>query len=198
MTSDDAPAVALLHISGQPGTFLTNLGETFLRALYREMAVLPYCCGLVAVDGEQVIGVVTGSTASERLFKDFILRRGWKLVLPVAGALCRHPSLLPKVIETFLYPSQQPHEDGEAEMLYLSVREGRRNEGIGYALYHGMAEEFARRGVETMGLMVDETNEAAVRFHERQDMTLVSRFMLYHRPMRWYRLSLRREETSSR
>ena len=194
---EDASAAADLHLEGQPNTFLTSLGRTFLVALYSEMAVSPYCFGYVAVDGGEVIGVVTGTVDSGAVFKDLVLRRGFKLALPVMASLLRHPSLIPKVVQTFVYPSQTRIEPGETEMLYLASRADRRGEGIGHALYWAFVEGSRQRGFKMMGLCVDESNQVAVRFHERQGMDLERTFMMYGRPFRWYTLPLNGESGTS-
>jgi ribosomal protein S18 acetylase RimI-like enzyme len=154
------------------------------------MAVSSYCFGYVAVDGDEVIGVVTGTTDSGAVFKELVLRRGYKLALPVLGSLLRHPSLIPKVVQTMLYPSQTHIEPGEAEMLYLATRSERRGEGIGRALWWAFADGLRERGYKRMGLCVDVANAHAVRFHERQGMDLIRTFTMYGREFRWYVLPL--------
>lgn len=190
LAPEDATIAADLHIEGQPGTFLTSLGRRFLEALYAQMAVSSYCFGYVAVDGDEVIGVVTGTTDSGAVFKELVLRRGYKLALPVLGSLLRHPSLIPKVVQTMLYPSQTHIEPGEAEMLYLATRSERRGEGIGRALWWAFADGLRERGYKRMGLCVDVANAHAVRFHERQGMDLIRTFTMYGREFRWYVLPL--------
>ena len=186
MRPEDAGAAADLHIEGQPDTFLTSLGRSFLVALYSQMALSPHCFGYVAVDGDEVIGVVTGTVDSGAVFKELVLRRGVKLALPVLGSILRRPSLIPRVVETLLYPSQTEVAPGEAEMLYLAARADRRGEGIGRALYWAFVEGLWERGYQRMGLCVDTGNEQAVRFHERQGMDCEREFTMYGRLFRWY------------
>jgi hypothetical protein len=52
-----AGQVAEIHIQGQPGTFLTNLGKRFLTTLYRQICHSEWGFGVVAVDGGVVAGV---------------------------------------------------------------------------------------------------------------------------------------------
>ena len=193
MAPSDAEAAAGLHIQGQPDTFLTSLGRPFLVALYSQMALSPHCFGYVAVDGDLVIGVVTGTVDSGAVFKELILRRGIRLALPVLGSILRRPSLIPRMVETFLYTSQTEIAPGEAEMLYLATRADRQGEGIGRALYWAFVEGLRERGYRRMGLCVDTTNVKAVRFHERQGMDRERDFTMYGRPFRWYVLPLKGE-----
>lgn len=188
---EHAMAVAALHAEGQPETFLTRLGPAFLRALYAQMAASPHALGYVALDGEEVVGVVTGTTDSSAVFRDLMLRRGWSLVGPVAKALLRRPSLIAQVVQTWFYPAKMPAEPGEAELFFIGTRAARRGEGIGSALFAALVEALRQRGVKAMGLLVDEGNTVAKDFYRRRGMRAVRSFTLYGRPMAWYRLALR-------
>jgi len=189
-TAQHARAAAEIHAEGQPGTFLTSLWPTFLRALYAEMAASPRCYGFVALESDEVIGVVVGATDASAIFKELIVRRGVKLALPVLGAMLRHLALLSRVVETLRYPTQQPHEPGEAELFYIGVRSARRGAGVGAALFDALARASRQRGMRAMGLIVDDANETAKRFYLSRGMAAVSAWPMYGRLMNWYRLDL--------
>lgn len=190
LKAEHAAAAAAIHAEGQPGTFLTSLGASFLRALYTELARSPQALGLVALEDGQVAGVVTVTSDAGAVFKDLILRRGPRLALPVAGAVLRRPGLVPKVLQTFLYPARAGSEPGEAELLFIGTRAERRGQGIGQALFQQAAAALRERGMRTMGLTVDDANEVAKRFYEHQGMHCSHALKLYGRPMQWYVLPL--------
>jgi ribosomal protein S18 acetylase RimI-like enzyme len=192
---EHATVSAKLHAAGQPGTFLTSLGPAFLRALYTQIAESSLCFGYVAVDGDEVVGVVTGAVDAGALFKELVLKRGHKLILPVLGSVLRRPAQLARIVQTLFYPSQVKPEPGETEMLFLSSRADRRGEGIGYALYWAFIEGSRARGYRAVGLSVDVSNTNAVRFHERQGMHLVREFGIYGRTFRWYVLPIGPEQS---
>lgn len=201
LATQDAPAAARLHAEGQPGTFLTNLGPAFLTAFYAEMAANPHSYGFVAEDCGEVIAAGTGTLDTGALFRDLILRRGFRLILPVATAILRHPSLIPMLFETVLYPLRagrapegEHAEPDEPEMLDLNVKTGRRHEGMGKAIWWRMVEENRKRGFKSVGLTVEESNHYAVRFHELQGARLKHVFMMYGRRMCYYVLPLTDEE----
>lgn len=185
-----ADQVAAIHIIGQEGTFLTELGAVFLRALYAQMATSPLCYGYVAIDGEEVIGVVVGTVDSAGVFKELILRRGLRLVWPVFIAMIRQPRLIAQVFETLRYPDQHVLVEGEAELFFIGVRPERRREGVGVALFDALAGESARRGMGAMGLTVDADNQDAQRFYRDRGMASRGSFTLYGRAMHWFRLPL--------
>jgi ribosomal protein S18 acetylase RimI-like enzyme len=153
------------------------------------MATSPHCFGYVAVDDDEVVGVVVGTTESEAVFRELIWRRGLHLVGPVLGALLRHPGLICQIVETFLYPSQMETQPGEAELLFIGTRATRRGEGIGGALFDAVLDDCRRRGMTAMGLTVDDANETAKRFYRRRGMQPGHTVTLYGRTMHWYRLT---------
>jgi ribosomal protein S18 acetylase RimI-like enzyme len=186
LTPDFAPAAAEIHAQGQQGTFLTMLGPAFLQALYSEMAISSHCIGYVALYGDKVVGIVVGTTDSGAIFKDLIWRHGPKLVLPVLGALVRHPSLFPKLIQTLIYPDKVETDPEVGEMLFIGVKSHHRGRGIGGVLFRAMEDALRERGVKFMGMTVDDGDEAANSFHQHNGMIPQYRFMLYGRRMNWY------------
>ena len=189
LTPSFAPAAAEIHAQGQSGTFLTALGPAFLRALYGEMALSPHCLGYVALDDDEVVGIVVGTMDSGAVFKELMLHRGLNLALPVLGALIRRPGLLPKLFQTLLYPGKAGGDEG-GELFFIGTRAHRRGEGIGRTLFHTLKRAMYNRGVKSMGLMVDDENETAKRFYRRNRMVPHYSFVLYGRRMHWYSLSL--------
>lgn len=183
-------AAAEIHAEGQPGTFLTRLGPAFLRALYGQMAVSPACFGFVALAGDdQVLGLVVGTFDSGRLFKELIRARGLALAPAVCLAVLRDPSLVRYLLETIRRPNAEGAPAGEAELLFIGVRSGARGQGLGQALFQSFVAELHRRGIESMGLIVDDANTRAQRFYQRRGMQLVRSLVMYGRLMHWYRLS---------
>ena len=185
-----AKAAASIHAEGQPGTFLTSLGLPFLRALYTSMALSPTCFGHVSLEGAEVVGMAVGTENPAGVFKSLLLGSGPGLALSVMGACLRRPSLVIRVIETMSYTGHAGTADGEAELLFIGTRGDRRRQGIAQALFQAFASSCRERGLHSVGLSVDDTNEAAKRFHLRNGMHHDHSFTLYRRIMHWYRLSL--------
>ncbi len=191
---EHAAAAAELHRQGQPGTFLTRLGASFLTALYAQMAQSPVCVGVVALDDAgQAIGVAVGSTDTNAVFKEMILRRGLRLVWPVAGAVLRDPGLVRGVLQTLLYPEQAGGDevgDDVGEFLYIGIAPQLRGQGAGQALYEALVEGMRARGIRRLGLVVEASNAGARRFHERNGYRPQRELTMYGRPMLWYEVSL--------
>ncbi|MBM3188412.1 MAG: GNAT family N-acetyltransferase [Chloroflexi bacterium] len=186
----DAAAAARIHAEGQPGTFLTSLGARFLCALYDLMAAAPECYGYVAEEEGELVGVAVGTVNARVVFRRLIGRWGLRLALPVLGAMVMRPSLVGQVIQTLRYANHVGAQPGEAELFFIGVRADRRGQGIGRALFGALAQAFWDRGLQAMGLTVDDSNETAKRFYQRNGMKPVSCFTLYGRRMCWYSLAL--------
>lgn len=182
-----AATAAELHAAGQPGTFLTSLGPAFLRALYTAIPASPYGFGFAALEAAsgEMIGVVAASTNTSDLFRDIALRQVWRIAPPIAMRLLRHPTLLPKILQTLAYPSAEVHP-GAGELLFIGVRETLRSRGIGAQLYAALLEECRRRGVAVLTVLVDASNEGANRFYRRHGFQYDTSQTLFGRRMHFY------------
>ena len=196
LTPDDAAAGAAIHIEGQPGTFLTRLGPAFLAVMYRGLASAPDCYGIVARRDEQVVGVVVGMPAGGGLFGHL----GWRgvagLILPLLGALLRDPSLLSGVFQTLRYGGAFETRPYEAELLFIGVLKRYAGEGIGRALIESLAAESRQRGMRWLSLIVDDGNERAKRFYQRNGLRPEGSIELHGRTMHRYLLDTRGEEVA--
>lgn len=186
----DAAVAAEIHEESQPGTFLTSLGQRFLRLLYRELALSPTAFGYAALIEGQVVGMIMATEDTGSLFRDLIRRRWLALALVIGLRLLSRPGLIGRVLETLRYPSQLRSEPGEGEELLLGVRAACRQRGIGSLLTTTLLAEARRRGLKGLWYTVDARNERAIRFHQRhgaqfrREETLYGRkFLLYFCPL---------------
>ena len=75
-TVDDAAAAAALHAGQISEGFLSLLGPSFLRRLYRRIARTPDSFLLIVEDGTDTVGFLAGSTDVSGLYRSFVLRDG--------------------------------------------------------------------------------------------------------------------------
>jgi len=196
LTPQDAAAAAAIHIEGQPGTFLTRLGPAFLGAMYRGLAAAPDCYGFVARHDGQAVGVVAAMPAGQGLLGHM----GWRgvagLFLPLAGALLRDPALIKGMLQTMRYGQAFDTHKDEVELLFIGVQKRASGEGIGRALIEVLAEASRRRGMRWMSLIVDDGNERAKRFYQRNGLRPEGSTELHGRTMYRYLMDLRCEEVA--
>ncbi|MFD1825295.1 MULTISPECIES: GNAT family N-acetyltransferase [Mumia] len=97
--SSDIERVVALHEASFPGFFLSLLGPTFLRELYRGLLALDEGILLVAEmpDG-RVIGFLGGTDDRPAFYRRLLRRRGWRFALAAVPAVVRHPSMARRVV----------------------------------------------------------------------------------------------------
>jgi ribosomal protein S18 acetylase RimI-like enzyme len=193
LRKEDAHAAALLHMEGQPGTFLTSLGEPFLTAFYAGFGDSQWGYGFMAWDGDAPVGVNVGTINTKKLFQEFVLKRGLLFVWPVLLQVVRRPALLKGILQTFAYPRKMNPRHGEAETLFLGVTERARRQHIGSRLHSATAKESRRRGATVLECTVDKTNERANIYHVKRGFKLVGAFDIYGRTMNIYAMPLNDE-----
>lgn len=186
----DAPAAAMLHQEGQPGTVLTALGARFLTALYTKLGQSDVGIAFVATQEEQVVGVIAGTTDTHALFRELIVKRGVSLAIPIMGRLLRKPSLAFRVLQTFVYPSKLDTKPGEAEFLFIGVSSQVRRQGVGSRMFEALVQECRRRGATGLKSTVDVTNPHANAFHVTWGFDIVGSLNLYGRGMNLYYVDL--------
>ncbi len=173
--------VAEIHIEGQPGTLLTNLGKPFLTRLYAEICRSEWGFGVVAMDGEEVVGVAILTTSTSKLFRDLKRRRGVQLLLPIIPRLVSHPRILLDVYQSWRYPAKmgasqkRPTTDNgasggsqdqasksldreDAEFLFLGVRKAYRGRKIGSGIFDTSVVFCTERDIGYLIAVVEHSN----------------------------------------
>lgn len=200
-----AERAAALHIAGQPGTFLTQLGPDVLTVIYRALPRSSAGFGFVAVENgtninkehKRVLGFVAATTSVGRLFAEMATRRAPALLPPLAARVIRQPRLLPLSLQTVLYPllaRGNNHADehaaqstaASAELLSIMVEPAARSRGAGAALLHALIDSCRARTIDELEVTVDAANVGARRFYARHSFAERRTFTLYGREMKLY------------
>jgi len=193
-----AAAVAALHAQSLPHDFLPSLGERFLQVLHGSMLELGLAWGWGAFEGPRLIGFVSGTDDSEGLFGQVLRRRAPRLVFEVARTLLRRPALLPRTLETLLYPSKEGGGPVRAEMLVLAVAPDQRGSGLGRMLIERFEQTLQARNFQAYKLTVLAKNTAAQRLYERVGFRRERDFVLYGKAWHLYVKRLSHAERDSR
>jgi ribosomal protein S18 acetylase RimI-like enzyme len=172
LTKAHAPQAADLHRHSIPTGFLSSLGPSFLRQLYKAISACPDGFGYVwtEVDG-RVLGFVACSTATGKLYKQALIRRGLLMALPILRFIVR-PSFIRRMWDTFRYPSETAEDLPPAEILSIAVSPDARGKGVGKALMQAAFDEFKRRRTSAVRVAVWAENETANAFYQRCGYTL--------------------------
>jgi GNAT superfamily N-acetyltransferase len=198
MLTRHTPQAAAIHIEGQPNTFLSSLGPDVVAKLFDHTARSPHGFGFVAVEGEEVIGFVVGTESNARLFPDVLARAFFPLASALLYHVLRHPSIVPKLVETLRYPSTVQERPNEAESLSRGVRRDWQGRGVGSLLWAAVTGEARRRGATHIITTVDEAHDVVNAWHRARKHELVRSLSLYGRVMNVYRIALQPEPTEAR
>lgn len=208
LTSAYAPEAARLHRMGQPGTFLTALGDEVLTVLYRLLPQSKIGLGFAAIDPlrpQSLLGFVSATTSVATLFLEMGLRRFPDFAPVLLHRFIQKPALTLRATETILYPflheapedrHEAPHDKSSrrgsstGELLSIMVKPGLRGLGLGSLLVAVLKAECWRRGLTALDVTVAAANQGAQRFYVRHGFTYRRTFSLYGQPMHLYRAPL--------
>jgi ribosomal protein S18 acetylase RimI-like enzyme len=181
-TMADLQAIVAVHEAAFVGFFLTVLGRSFLRELYRAFVVDDSAICLVSetetLKGQtQVTGFVAGAVHPERFFRRLLFRRGLYFAVAAAPGLMRHPfKVLPRMLMAMWYRGERPSAIENAAVLSsLGVLPEAGRRGLGKALVEMFCEASARLGIGQVYLTTDHrSNEAANRFYAHVKFQLLT------------------------
>jgi ribosomal protein S18 acetylase RimI-like enzyme len=197
LSRHDGRQVAQLHIEGQPGTFLTNLGEEFLAVLYEEIIGSPWGLGVAALEGDLMVGVAVITTSTRELFEHIKFKRSWRLLWPLLKQLVKKPGLVYNALQSLRYPQkmratietkkEESADDRRAEYLFLGVRKEFRRQRIGLQVFEASVEECRQHGVSRLVALVDSENRrlktGASKYAIRYNWRLLRTIELHGREM---------------
>ncbi len=171
----DAALAASLHASEIGEGFLPSLGRPFLERLYRRIVKDPGAFLLVAEDDGPAVGFVAGTDDVRALYRSFLLHDGVPATLL---ALPRVVRAWRKVLETLRYPAGEA-ELPSAELLAIAVAAGQRGKGVGSQLVEALTDEFDRRSVPAVRVVVGAANDAAIALYRRGGFRPVARLEVH-------------------
>jgi ribosomal protein S18 acetylase RimI-like enzyme len=195
-----ARQAARLHIQGQPGTFLTNLGEDVLTVIYRALPQSSGGFGFAALHlpglppsaagDPAMVGYISATTGVGSLFVAMATQRLGELLPPLLRRYYQEPVLALRSVQTALYPFLVHEEGGAepaAELLSIMVEPSLRSYGIGALLMAAFLHECRSRSLAAVTVTVDAANNGAQRFYRRHGFSPWRTITLYGRPMAVYR-----------
>ena len=163
--TEDAAALAQLHMDGINTGFLPRLGKRFMRRLYRAMVEWPGSVIVVAERGGAVAGYVAGVEDTDAFFAHFYRRHGVGAALAALPNLIR-PAVLRRAWETARY-SESGGGFAAAELLSMAVDPSARRQGIAARLGEDFLERMAQRGAGEVKVVVGAGNAPAIAAYQK-------------------------------
>ena len=168
----DVPSVVALHLGSFSGFFLSFLGPAFLRELYTATLADPSGIGLVADNGENICGFVTGTSQPSGFYSRLARRRWWRFGWAAVGPVLKRPLIISRLFRAFSMPEQVTQEERCGTLMSIAVLPAHQGKGIGQALVREFIEIAARRDLRRIDLTTDRTdNDATNRFYRNLGFT---------------------------
>lgn len=173
----DVRRCAEIHRRAFPGFFLSQLGEPFLRELYRAHVDDPAAIARVAVDeGDHVYGAILGTTEPEGFFRRLLIRRWWAFALASVAFVIRRPRSVPRLIRAVRYRGGTPLETEGALFSSMCV-DPASPRGVGQVLAQGFLAGVRESGLDRAYLTTDaDDNDRVNLFHQRQGWKVAGSF----------------------
>lgn len=116
----DVPRVAELHHAAMGKSLWAQLGQGFLREIYRALLCTNEFIAFVYEEEHQIEGFIAGSTHTEKMMQSALRQRTLQLTLKTVLGL-RNPSVLKRLLDTPKYFTQSaPSTRITAESLFCS------------------------------------------------------------------------------
>ncbi len=188
---DDAAAAADIHIEGQPGTMLTLLGRRFLIEMYRAVPRSQWSEGIGAFDDGRLVAQTVMAVSSDRFFTEFKRRYLWRVALPAALAIVRHPIIISYVRQGWRYADLTRSPEREGDAIFLGVKKEYLRQGLGPEMVRHMFGWANLIGLKSANLMIEKRNRP-MRWmvSELKGLHVAHEFEVYGRTMLFYKVPI--------
>lgn len=198
----DIPSVVETHKVSFPGFFLTKLGSRFLGEMYSGYLTHPSGILLVALEGKDVVGFVSGTTLPDLFFSQLRRKRALYFLVYSFPALLRNPLIVfKKLFSAIFYRGDKPTELSNGALLSsIGVLPKVQGKSVGKNLLKCFEEEVFSRGIDFVYLTTDKLNNEQVnQFYRKNDYSVESSFFQNSvRPMLRYTKKNYREDKIER
>lgn len=165
MRRTDVRRVAFLHHQAMGKSLWAQLGQRFLREIYRGMLETPSFLGFVYEEDGKIEGFIAGSEDTSAMMKTVFMSRGHRL--GVAGLLgLRNPAVIRHLLETPLYFRSSGKPMGEtvsAESLFCSFTPKLRGKRVSGHINKVLFDTLFYRGHRKVKITTETDNEGANR-----------------------------------
>lgn len=177
--AEDAEGITRIAISVLEWSRLYDLGPTFSTLLNRHISTSEHALCSVAVRDGEVVGFLQGSLDAKALFRQFVLRHGWKAALILAPKMLS-PKRLGSIWRGLTYFPENHDDDPPAEILSFAIDPSVQRQGVGMRLFDDMLARYRAAGVEDLKVgTINVDNEASNAFFVKLGATLLRTEELY-------------------
>jgi GNAT superfamily N-acetyltransferase len=168
MKTSDIDQVIDIHLKSFTGFFLSFLGKSFLRELYRAIICDKSGISLVYEEESGITGFVAGIYNAAGFFRRILKKYWWRFGKAAVLPALRQPGIIPRLIRAFQKPDEYQEGEDHAVLLSIAVLPGQQGKGIGKALVEGFLRAVKNNRVEQVSLTTDKNNNEYVNsFYQR-------------------------------
>jgi ribosomal protein S18 acetylase RimI-like enzyme len=169
MRREQIPGVVSVHLVSFEGFFLSFLGPAFLRELYTSLVEDPSGMCLVALEKDQVVGFVAGTSRSSGVYSRLLRQRFLRFGLAAVPAILKRPAILPRLMRSITGPDGGSAPDPDrGTLMSIAVLPSCQGKGVGQELVRAFLKQASREGLREVDLTTDKhDNEAANSFYEQ-------------------------------
>ena len=187
---DDFEIIAGVHAASIRTGFLSALGVPFLSELYRAIGGQPGACVLVVQEEGRVCGFVAGTTDTGRLYRRVLIRRWYRLIVPLLRFVI-FPGALLKMAETVFYgfrkgTSAKCDTSCTAELLSIAVSDSVRGKGLGKELVAELERFFGSQSIRSYKAVTFAEDQKSNAFYRSCSFTLYRQFVHHGNCMNEY------------
>ena len=187
---EDLESVAELHAESIKTGFLSQLGTSFLKELYRAIGKQPGACVLVAESDGKVNGFIAGTIDTGNLYKSMLAKNWYRFFIPLVRFIL-NPIAVYKITETLLYGLRQgrstlKQEIYNAELLSISVHASTRGKGTGKALIQELETFFHSKGISGYKVVTFAHDQRSNKFYKSCTFSHHTQFIHHGNTMNEY------------
>ena len=187
-TIDD---IVRIHLDTFQGFFLTFMGRSFLKLMYRSYIEYGSSDILVAFEDGKPIGFLAYSGDLSGLYKYMIKKRLIPFAWYSLGAFFRKPNVFIRLVRAFLKPGESKRTEKYVELASIGVDPNLKSKGIGSQLIDSLKAQVDFNEYAYITLETDsENNEGANHFYQKNGFVFEREFETYEgRKMIEYRFA---------
>jgi ribosomal protein S18 acetylase RimI-like enzyme len=177
----DIDEIVKIHIKSFEGFFLTSMGPSFLRPLYK--AFIEKQTGLMRVacdESNQVVGFSAGTTSPDSFFLELKIAKGFQFCLAAIPGLLKNPTLvMKKIFGALFYKGDRTEKlENSALLSSLAVMPTMSGKSIGRQLVLDFQQQVIKSSsCKRVYLITDKLgNEKVIYFYQKLNYVTESEF----------------------
>ena len=179
-TEQDVDAIVAVHLAAFNGFFLTMLGPSFLRGLYRAFLHRQHGILRVAVSSENtIVGFAAGTSATQLFFSQLRKDKWFSFLLRAIPGMLKNPVIVvKKLYYAAFYKGDRPASLSDVALLSsIAVSPDMAGKAVGKALLADYEQQVKAAELPALFLTTDKFgNDNVVAFYQRAGYQIESEF----------------------